>query len=45
MKTDMRRLPSPREYELLDFDGKRAVVELAQTILFQYLATERHNDV
>ena len=45
MKMDIRRLPSPREYELLDFDGKRQVVELAQTILFVYLATERPKDV
>ena len=45
MKTDIRRLPSPREYELLDFEGKRLVVELAQTILFTYLATERTDDV
>ena len=45
MKTDIRRLPSPREYDLLDFEGKRLVVELAHEILFQYLATERQNDV
>jgi len=45
MKRHMKRLPSPREYDLLDFESKRAIVELTQTILFQYLTTERGNDV
>lgn len=45
MTPHMRRLPSPREYDLLDFEGKRAIVEMAQNILFQYLTTERGNDV
>lgn len=42
---DVRRLPSPREYQAMTFAGKQEVIDRVQQLLFAYLVTERGNDV